>query len=38
MVAELRRVWEERVVICFKILFQNLPGGTEETHTIPQSA
>jgi hypothetical protein len=34
---ELRRMWKETVVTYFKILFQNFPGGTEETHTKPQS-
>jgi hypothetical protein len=29
---ELERVWKEVVVAKFKILFQHLPGGTEENH------
>jgi hypothetical protein len=29
---KLKSVWEEVVMTCFKIISQNLPGGTEENH------
>jgi hypothetical protein len=33
---ELRRMCKEAGVICFKILFQNLPELAEENHENPQ--
>jgi hypothetical protein len=30
--SELEMIWEEVVIACFKILSQNVAGGTEENH------
>jgi hypothetical protein len=32
---ELERMWKEEVVAQFKVLYQNLSGGTEENHQKP---
>jgi hypothetical protein len=32
----LERIWKEEFVLYFKILSQNLPGGTTEDHDEPQ--
>jgi hypothetical protein len=36
-VNELERMWKEAVMVKFKVLYQHLPGGTEENQE-PQSA
>jgi hypothetical protein len=36
MNGELERLWKEAVMAYFKILFWDLPAGTEENHKKPQ--
>jgi hypothetical protein len=30
---EVRRLWKEPVMVCFKVLSQYIPGGTEENYS-----
>jgi len=34
---ELGEIWKEAVVVCFKVLFRNLPRGTKENNETPHS-
>jgi hypothetical protein len=36
-IVELQRMWREAVVALFKVISQNFPGGTEESHENPHS-
>jgi hypothetical protein len=34
----LERVWKDEVMVYFKVLSQNFPGGSDENHDKPQSS
>jgi len=34
---EFEMMWKKSAMVCIKVLYQNLLGGTEENHRKPQS-